>query len=121
MKKEGVDPYEIPAEATELPEPVQRFAAWNTPVLLAVFFIPAAFFLFAFCSSRYLGNRSLEELALYFALGSGVIISLVSAGIHSLREGERLGIFALLTFVHLLAQFLVFMTLRIGAEILVTL
>lgn len=115
------DPYEIPAETSDPPETVQWFATWNTPVLLAVFFTPATFFLIAFSSSRFFGNRALEEIALYLALASGVVVSFVSAWIHSFREGHRLGIFALLTFVHLLAQFLVFMTLRIGAEIIVAL
>lgn len=113
------DPYEVPAEVSDFPEPVQRFSGWNTPVLLVIFFVPASFYILAFCSSRYFGNRTLEEVALYLCLASGVVSSFLSASIHSLREEVRPGLFTLLTLVYLLAQILVFMTLRIGAEIVV--
>lgn len=45
------------------------------------------------------------------------LVSVFSAFLHSLREGTRIGTFALLTIVHLLAQILVLKTLRIGVEI----
>ena len=116
MEKD-LNPYQTPQEELGSDPPTVPLSGWTTPVLVTIFFIPAAFFLLAFCFNRYLDHRALEKFALYLALGSAVFVSVFSAFLHSRREGTRLGIFVLLTIVHLLAQVLVLMTLRIGVEI----
>jgi 4-amino-4-deoxy-L-arabinose transferase-like glycosyltransferase len=111
------DPYQTPREEADFSSGKEPLSGWSTSVLVTIFFIPAAFFILAFCANRYLDHRALEKVALYLALGSGVVVSVFSAFVHNRREGDRLGTFALLTVVYLLAQVLALMTLRIGVEI----
>lgn len=110
------DPYQIPTDAQDQ-APAQRFASWSTPILVAIFFIPSAFFAIALFAGFFLENLALNRIFFYLTIISAIAIPLLSAYIDTHRGSGRLGTFALLTFVHILAQLLALGLLRFGLEI----
>jgi len=114
----GPDPYETPEPSGE-PRCLGAAALKiSTAALVALFFVPSACFAFSFFASLQLQNELLAKIALVLTLLGGILVSLFSAHVHTVREHARFGTLALLTFVYLLAQILALIILRFGLSIM---
>ncbi|MGD1978550.1 MAG: hypothetical protein PVJ98_04090 [Akkermansiaceae bacterium] len=107
-----IDPYAAPDNGPNNETKPERFSSWSTPSLVALFFLPGALFALAFCLGLLVDRPLYAKICVFAALGLAVVVSILSATIHTVRGKAGFGTLALFTFVYLLAQVLSLLTAR---------
>ncbi len=96
------NPYQAPEEAELTQDIRQRFEKWSNPRLVTLFFFPAFTLALSLIVSRLTHHLILSGVV--FAIIASIGVSVLSAHIHTVRQGANWGTLALFTFVYLLAQ-----------------